>query len=156
MPESSASIPETETRQPVDLLKAYKLRVQHGLTYQQIADATGQPKSSIHRALTDLMTLLDDPERLQHYEDARPKLFTAVEERLMQSLVDEEVIEKASLRDRAVTFGIVHDKRRLEDGKSTSNLAVLGKLIVDAEARLGGTASQPIDKPESRTPTSGA
>ena len=131
---------ETETRQPVDLLKAYKLRIQHNLTYQQIAEATGQPKSSIHRALTDLCELIGDPERLKHYEEVRPKLYGAVEERLMQSLVDPEAIQSASLRDRAVSFGIMYDKRRLEEGKSTANLSVLGKLLIEAETRLGQPA----------------
>ena len=140
---------ETDSRQPVDLLKAYKLRVQHGLTYQEIANATGQPKSSIHRALTDLMSLLNDPERLQHYTDVRAPLLNAIEERLTWSLMDPLVLEKATLRDRAVSLGIVTDKRRLEAGQSTSNTMLLGKLIVQAEMKLGSSSpgSQPVAGP---------
>lgn len=129
--------PETTSRQPVDLLKAYKLRVQHGLSYAQIAEATGQPRSSIHRALTDLCALLEDPERLQHFHDVKPKLLSAVEERLIASLVDEEALAKSSLNNRAYAFTQVFNARRLETGQSTNNVSVLGKLILDAEAGLG-------------------
>lgn len=140
----------TTSPQPVDILRAYKLRVQHGLSYREISDITGQPKSSIHRALTDLMTLLGDPERLAAYPDARAPLLNAVEERLTWSLMDPDVLEKASLRDRAVSLGIITDKRRLEAGQSTSNLAVLGKLIVQAEERLGAS-TPPVVGPVSRS-----
>ena len=149
--ETGLPIPETGTRQPVDLLKAYKLRVQHNLTYQQIADATGQPKSSIHRSLTELCDLIADPERLKHYEEVRPQLFGAVEERLMASLVDGEKIEKASLNNVAYAFKQIHEARRLETGQSTNNISVLGKLLLKAEEGLGKpTASTQVDKAQAQ------
>ena len=153
-PEVLPSITETESRQPVDLLKAYKLRVQHNLTYQQIADATGQPKSSIHRALTDLCDLIADPQRLKHYEDARPQLFGVVEERLMQSLVDEEKIAKASLNNVAYAFKQIHEARRLETGQSTNNISVLGKFLLQAEERLGAApaSKQSVQAPAQEEP----
>ena len=134
--------PETEPRRPVDLLKAYKLRVQHGLSYSQIAEATGQPKASIHRALVDLCRLIDDPERLQHFQDVKPKLLSAVEERLIASLVDEEALTKASLNNRAYAFTQVFNARRLETGQSTQNTSILGTLILQAESQLGAGKSQ--------------
>jgi hypothetical protein len=131
----------TATRHPVDLLKAYKLRVQHKLTYQQIADAIGQPKSSIHQALQELCGLIDDPERLVIYEDARPAIMTLLEERLIGSLADPEAITKASLNNRAYAFKQIHEARRLETGQSTANVSILGKLIAAAEEKLGASAS---------------
>ena len=66
------------------------------------------------------------------------------------SLADEDAIQKASLRDRAVTLGIITDKRRLEAGQSTSNISVLGKLIVQAEERLGKPVGmRPVSEPSS-------
>jgi hypothetical protein len=131
MPETAiaAQPVDRETRNPVDVLRAYKLRIQHGLSYDQIATVTGQPKSSIHRALTDLCTLIDDPERLQLYDDAKVKLFTAVEEKLMSSLIDDAAISKASLNNRAYAFKQIHEARRLESGQSTKNVNILSTLI---------------------------
>lgn len=145
--------PETESRQPVDLLKAYKLRVQHGLSYGQIAQAIGQPRSSVHRALTDLCTILDDPDRLQHYHDARGSLLSAVEERLIGSLVDEEALSKSSLNNRAYAFTQIFNARRLEQGQSTTNLSIFGQIIQRAEAQLGSpltstVASTPASAPQ--------
>jgi hypothetical protein len=119
----------TPTRQPVDLLKAYKLRVINRLSYQEIADALDVPKSSIHRALTDLVTLLPNAEQQRAYEEARPDILTAVEERMIASLVDEEAIAKASLNNRAYAFKQIHEARRLEQNKSTENVSIIEKLL---------------------------
>lgn len=135
---------ETESRQPVDLLKAYKLRVQHGLSYGQIAETLGQPRSSIHRALTDLCAILEDPDRLQHYHDARGSLLSAVEERLIGSLVDEEALSKSSLNNRAYAFTQIFNARRLEQGQSTTNLSIFGQIIQRAEAQLGSPLTSTV------------
>ena len=120
-----------------DVLKAYRLRVLNRLSYQEIADQLGEPKSSVYKALAQLVALTHDQERLEQYEEIRPALLSAAEERLLASLVDEATIEKASLNNRAYAFQQLHSARRLERNLSTENLSVLGKLIVSAEARLG-------------------
>ena len=126
-----------------DVLKAYRLRVLNRLSYQEIADQLGEPKSSVYKALAQLVALTHDHERLRQYEEIRPALLSAAEERLMASLVDEEAIEKASLNNRAYAFQQLHNARRLESGQSTQNLSILGKLITAAEAGLGAPNAEP-------------
>ena len=128
------------TREPVPL-EAYRLRLQ-GLSFGEISKLTGHAKSSIHQALTHLEAFLPSQPQQQAFEQARPSLLTASEEVLLASLTDPATIEKASLRDRAVSFGIVYDKRRLEQGQSTSNLAVWAKCVESAHKDLYTQAKQ--------------
>jgi hypothetical protein len=125
-----------------DVLLAYRLRVMNHLSYQEIADQLGKPKSSVYKALAQLVALTHDHERMQQYEEIRPALLSAAEERLLCSLVDEETIGKASLNNRAYAFQQLHSARRLESGQSTRNLALLGKIIVAAEKHLGAPVAQ--------------
>lgn len=95
-----------------DVLKAYRLRVLNHLSYQEIADQLGEPKSSVYKALGQLVSLTHDHEGMEQYEEIRPALLSAAEERLLASLVDEETIEKASLNNRAYAFQQLHNARR--------------------------------------------
>lgn len=148
--EAASRLPSVETAQDqgghakayhFDVLKAYELRVLNHLSYQGIADQLGAPKSSVYKALAQLVALTHDQERMEQYEEIRPALLSAAEERLIASLVDEETIEKASLNNRAYAFQQLHSARRLERGQSTSNtaLSLLGQIVMRAEASLGAT-----------------
>lgn len=120
----------------LDLVQAYKLRVVNRLSFAEIAKALGVPKSSVHAALQRLQKLVPDPDVVRAYEEVRPTLLTAVEQRLIASLTDEAAIEKASLNNRAYAFQQVFNARRLEQGKSTENMALLSKLIESAHQTL--------------------
>ncbi len=120
----------------VNVLEAYKLRTQHHLTYQQIADLQGVKQQSVHSALTQFIESLPSDDQLQGFTDSRADLLNATSQRLLASLADPDVIAKANLRDRAVTFGIIYDKHRLETAQSTSNISVLSKIISQADAGL--------------------
>lgn len=146
MSDASPRLPSVETAKEqgghlkgynFDVLKAYRLRVLNRLSYQEIADQLGEPKSSVYKALAQLVALTHDHERLEQYEEIRPALLSAAEERLLASLVDEVAIEKSSLNNRAYAFTQLLSARRLERGQSTTNLAVLGKIIMEAESKLG-------------------
>lgn len=158
----SAHLPPLETAQKqgghakaynFDVLKAYRLRVLNHLSYQEIADQLGEPKSSVYKALAQLVALTHDQERLRQYEEIRPALLSAAEERMIASLVDEETIAKASLNNRAYAFQQLHTARRLETGQSTQNMSILSKLIETAETTIGsGKAKQAEKHDESITP----
>ncbi len=120
-----------------DVLKAYRLRVLNKLSYQEIPEQLGAPKSSVYRALSELVALTHDPERVEQFEEIRPALLSVVEERLIASLVDEEAIQKASLNNRAYAFSQVAMQGRLSRGQSTENIGILAKIIMDAENELG-------------------
>jgi hypothetical protein len=132
---------EKSVTKRIDVAKALKLRVQ-GNTYEEIASVFGVTKGAVHAALNKFESFLTDagqPGVLQAFQDNRGHLLTAIEMRLMRSMVDEEAISKATLNNRAYAFQQIHAARRLEEGKSTENVSVLGKLILSAEDNLGNT-----------------
>jgi hypothetical protein len=131
----------------VNVLEAYKLRTQHHLTYRQIAQIQGMAEPSVQGALQRFMHSLPSEDQLQGFTNARADLLNATSQRLLASLSDPEVLAKANLRDRAVTFGIIYDKHRLETKQSTSNISVLGKIIALADASLFHVEQTPQAEP---------
>jgi len=109
--------------------------------------------ASIHRALHDLCAMIDDPGRLETYNDARASLLSVVEERLIGSLVNEEKIEKASLNNVAFAFTQVFNARRLEQGQSTGNISVLAQIIDRAETTMGSGVAKKAEKANDSMPS---
>jgi transposase len=124
----------------IDVAKALKLRVQ-GNTYEEIAAVFGVTKSAVHQALNKLEHLLDGVQQgeVTAYSEERRNILSIAEARMLRSMLDEDAIQKAPLASRTMAFGVLYDKRRLEEGKSTENVSVLGKLILSAEDNLGNT-----------------
>jgi hypothetical protein len=136
-----AEQPEKAVINRVDVAKALKLRTQ-GNTYEEIGSILGVSKNAVHKAIHNFEAFLQEagqPGVLQAFQDNRGQLLSAIEMRMLRSLVDEEAISKASLNNRAYAFEKIHAARRLEEGKSTENVSVLGKLILSAEDNLGNT-----------------
>lgn len=121
----------------LDVAQTWKLRVVNRLSLAEIARSLGVAKSSVHAALQRLQKLIPDPEMTKAYEEVRPTLLTAVEQKLMASLADDETLQKASLNNRAYAFQQVFNARRLETGQSTQNHAVLAKLMAEALQSAG-------------------
>jgi hypothetical protein len=130
-----AEVPERR----IDTRKALELRLQ-GCTYKQIGTLLSPdapyPASSIHSHLQRFSQLTSNADDLPTFQHNRAGLIDAVEFRLLASLADQDAIQKMSYRDRAVSYGIIVDKRRLETGQSTSNISVLGKIVQQADSEL--------------------
>lgn len=126
------------SQQKVDTGKALKMRLQ-GQTFSQIAAVFDCTPSAIHQALKKFEPFLNglEPGSLTAYSENRAELFNSVEAHLTASLLDPDTLAKASLNNRAYAFKQIHEARRLETNQSTSNVSVLGKLILQAEAGLG-------------------
>jgi hypothetical protein len=132
---------EKQVSKRIDVPKALKLRIQ-GNTYEEIAKIFGCSRQAIAQSLDKFESFLIEsgqPGILSAFQDNRGQLLNAMEFRMMRSLVDEDAISKASLNNRAYAFEKIHQARRLEEGKSTENVSVLGKLILSAEDNLGNT-----------------
>ena len=112
-----------------DTNKLLKLRLEKHLTYDQIAELTGMPKTTVYERLSWFEKLVKDPEQLQAYREQRGVLLSGVEAQLLTELANSDKLEKASLNNVAYAFGQIHTARRLEEGKSTSNLSVHATLI---------------------------
>ena len=156
---SRLGIPNRHSK--IDVAKALRLRLQ-GATLADIAEMQGVTPQAIDQALKRFQPFVQglEPGQLSAYSEERANLFNVVEQHLTGSLLDPQALEKASLNNRAYALKVIHEARRLETGQSTSNLSVLGKLVMQAESSLGANKAQAIDKQgdskASTTPHEGA
>jgi hypothetical protein len=131
----------------IDVAKALRLRLEHGLSYEEIGvhlcPTNPFKKQSIKDALERFGELVKEPGLVRAYCDSRATTLGALELQLMQSLADPKAIRKASLNNRAYAFQQIHTARRLEEGKSTENVSVLAKVMGQAFERIHGDQEDP-------------
>ena len=125
--------------QDFNTAKALELRFK-GLTYEQIGAALDpeQPYTpqTVQGHLQRFQRFIENPQDITAFESSRSQLLSAMEFELLRSLADETCLSKASLNNRAYAFQQIFNARRLESGKSTENLGVLGKLVVEAAGEV--------------------
>lgn len=103
----------------INLRQAIDLRCK-GLSYQEIADYFGVRKQSVHEALQPYGIEMDGS--LEVFKEKRADILAGRQMDCLKALTVED-IQKASARDKAIIFGTLYDKERLERGQSTVNLA---------------------------------
>jgi len=122
-----------ELDKPIDkpycLKSLLEYRMQ-GKTYQNIADIYGKTKQAIHQQIKGIYDLIDK-NSLDAYKANKTNLLNGIESALLEQTVNPIKLKAMSVRDAAVSFGIIYDKGRLEQGLSTENIAVK-----DASAEL--------------------
>jgi len=93
-----------------------------------------------------MLAWVQSPEIIEQYQNSRANLLTSAELQMVQAMMDPESIAKASLNNRAYAFTQVHNARRLEEGKSTSNVSYadftrqmsdLDREIAELEREIG-------------------
>ena len=112
----------------IDLSQAINLRIK-GLSYQEIADYFGVRKQSVHEALQPYA--IQTAGSLEAFKQHRADILAGRQMECLQLLTADD-IKKASPRDKAIIFGTLYDKERLERGQSTSNVSLLSRLIDEA------------------------
>lgn len=147
MPMATTESAQRKARK-IDRQKVLELAEQ-GLSTPDIAKHQGVSPSTIFRFLQAI-----EPERqaVETFKTHRGDVFArlgakslAVQEMIVDSL-DEAVIRTLKPHEKSgllhslnIQAGTLFDKERLERGKTTENLGVIGKLILQAEDRLGAT-----------------
>jgi hypothetical protein len=103
--------------------RAIKLHEENpNLTYQALADATGRDKSTVWRALKRYHI---EKKRTEVYKENRADILAGTQEKLIEIInTDKTKLDKASLKDIGIVFGILDDKERLTRGQSTQNIAL--------------------------------
>jgi predicted DNA-binding protein YlxM (UPF0122 family) len=117
-------------RGKIDLEKALKLRLVNNNTLQEIADVFGVSRQSIHEALQPYVG--NSEINLKTWKDNRADILAVHQSRVLSSLTDSD-LEKASARDKAIVFGTLYDKERLERGQSTSNQSVFFHIVQESD-----------------------
>lgn len=125
-----------QRRGKIDALKAYQLRVNHRMSYQQIADQLDCSKGSVIQRLKQFSETVHSPADKAAFDGIRVQAMSAVEEQLIASLSDPDKIAKASLNNVAYAFQQIHTARRLEEGKSTENKSIISAMLDGAHNKL--------------------
>lgn len=107
---------------PVDIRKALTLRLHNKMSYGQIAVHLGCSRSSAHAALKPFENMLKHPEVVNAYQENKAELLTAAEFEMLSSLLDKDAIKKASLNNRAYTYGQIAKEAHLARGEATANI----------------------------------
>ena len=110
----------------VDRSAALKLRIDNGLTYEQIAAIQGTSKQAVHKALRGLLPTEDT----DIYRSKRGDILAEMQRKILDS-IDYHDIKKSPLGSRIVSAGILYDKERLERGLPTSILSSLSDDELD-------------------------
>ena len=103
----------------VDPSAALKLKIDHHLSYSQIAAIQGVTKQAVHQRIKDLLPI---PET-RVYQDHRADILANLQLKLLSHL-DERRLKKASAYQLVGSAGLLYDKERLERGQSTANHAI--------------------------------
>ena len=122
------SIPN-KRRPRLDIGRAFKLRL-GGMSYEEIGAALGgYAKSHICEALQDFRALLDNPESIKTFREHEADLLTGVRAKLVRLIADRSSSKKLSAYQLTGMYGILFDKTRLLEGKSTENISNLTAII---------------------------
>lgn len=101
------------------------------LTHQELADTQGLARSTVTKVL---LRYGIEKEKLDEFKTNRADIMAGLQEKILQSITTGD-LEKASLQQRMMAFGILYDKERLETGKSTTNVNSLTVVVDAAKAR---------------------
>lgn len=117
----------------IDPMRVLELKLKNGLSHVQVAEIIGCSDRTIANVMRQFKGLLESTHLLDAYQEHRAKLFSAAEFELLTDLMDEKKRESASLNNTAYAFQQVMNARRLEEGKSTSNVSY-AQICTDLEA----------------------
>lgn len=128
----AASQAKPTTNKKTDI-KAVIAMSQGGLRVTEIAERTGCTHSNISQILKRYKIKQNE---LDTFKTHRAEVFAGIQDKVLSSITP-QAIKNASIRDKAILFGTIYDKERLERGQSTSNHAHLHKMSEDTAEMLG-------------------
>ena len=111
-----------------------------GKSLQEVGDIWGVSGEAIRKKLKRIYTLIDK-ENLEAYKANKVNIFNAIEVKLLEEAIQPSKLKKLSTRDAVISFGVIHDKNRLEQGLSTENVA-----IQDVSSKLSANARKASDQ----------
>jgi len=130
---------------PVDVSSALDLRLNHHLSYSEIAAIQGVSPQAIHGRIKNLLP----PDELNVYKDHRADILAGLQAKILSHL-DDDRLSKASAYQLVGSAGLLYDKERLERGMSTANLASLTADIASMKRTKvvdnSGGRDDPTDK----------
>ena len=113
----------------IDVAQALKMRLINNLSYAEIGKYFSATPQAVQQALQSFKGILENSADIQAYKDNRPDILTAVEQKMLEQIVDTDKMAKSSLNNVAYAFTQVHNARRLEENKSTANLQGIYAIV---------------------------
>lgn len=100
------------------------------LTLEEMGNILGCSAQNVHTRLNDYKPVVQKLERFRKHEG---KVLATIRKKVTDTLqsFEEDDLKKVNPRDLTVMYGVLYDKGRLEEGKSTSNIS-----LADAALRL--------------------
>lgn len=108
------------------------------MTTREIGKVVGRSHTSVYRALKRYGISTG---RVRDYKNNRSKILAGYQERILRS-IDEESLEKASLKDKIVSMSILYDKEALEEGRATANVSFAGIVGLIEKEEKGGKSEE--------------
>ncbi len=121
---------------PVDVSSALDLRLNHHLSYAEIAAIQEVSPQAIHQKIKNLLP----PAELDTYKNHRADILAGIQARLLRA-VDDDRLDKTPVGSLVLAACQLYDKERLERGMSTSNMAM---IHADIEAIRQHKPSDPV------------
>ena len=97
-----------------------------GLSYKAIAQMLQCSYPTVAKRLKDIQPKVD---YAKSFREARADLLAIKQNEILTSMTVEDIAEE-TVKNRAVAFGILYDKERLETGKSTQNISYAEIMIM--------------------------
>lgn len=112
--------------------KFLELKVK-GISNKDIAKSLNVSTQAINNTMHFFRPFLKVLENVEYYKTARGEVLSGVEFQLLHELLNPDKLAKATTNQLAYAFTAIHNARRLEEGKSTSNTEIHTKVTQLAE-----------------------
>ena len=118
------------------------------LSQSDIARITKTDKGTVSRTL-QAFELKEELTRT--YVNQRAKIYQGIQAQILSAITTED-IQKASLKDKCVSMGIIHDHERIELGQSTDKQPVLVLVRGDnCKVSIGGKVEDDASASDNRS-----
>lgn len=108
----------------VDIGKALKMRIEKGMTYEEIGNQFGVSKEAVYQGLKAFKNIISKPEEVQAYDKNRDYVISAAQYELLVAALHPERVNKSSTLQLTTAFSQLFDKQRLIRGESTDNINI--------------------------------
>jgi len=126
---------EKPIRRRENLTNARLLKsIARGESQAEIARKYNVTRQAVNKRFARLSHLLD-PQTAAHFEQHEQTVLSNVKAALVSEIVNPAKLKKLNSRDAAISYGVIYDKLRLSQGKSTQNIAT-SAIIADIDAAI--------------------
>ena len=94
-----------------------------GLTLDEISTTLALPRSAVKKRLVKYRKVFTALKNVKDYTKYNSVMLRAVEFEILKNLADPKKLEKATIHNLAYAYKEIVGARRLEEGKSTSNIS---------------------------------